>query len=50
MTENLHSRDRAAWEARVAALAIEGRSFIDGRLVEAASGRTFERVSPINGR
>ncbi|MEI8299583.1 MAG: aldehyde dehydrogenase [Pseudomonadota bacterium] len=50
MTDNLHSRDRAAWEARVAALAIEGRSFIDGRLVDARSGLNFERISPINGR
>ncbi len=50
MTANLHGRDRAAWAAAAAALSIEGRSFIDGRLVDAASGRTFERISPIDGR
>ena len=46
MTANLHSRDREAWAAAAAALSIEGRSFIDGRLVDAASGRTFERIKP----
>ena len=41
---------RAGWEARVASLRIEGRAFIDGRLVSAASGRSFARLSPIHGR
>ena len=41
---------RAGWEDRAAALRIEGRAFIDGRFVPAASGRAFARVSPIHGR
>src|SRR5271170_2974198 len=31
-------------------LTIEGRAFINGRLVPAQSGRTFDDVSPINGK
>jgi gamma-glutamyl-gamma-aminobutyraldehyde dehydrogenase len=50
MSTSLHGRDRATWQAAAAALAIEGRSFIDGRLVAARSARTFERTSPIDGR
>jgi acyl-CoA reductase-like NAD-dependent aldehyde dehydrogenase len=38
------------WHQRARSLAIEGRAFIDGRYVHAASGRTFDRVSPIDGR
>jgi 4-(gamma-glutamylamino)butanal dehydrogenase len=41
---------RTGWEARAAALKIEGRAFIDGAYVEARSGRRFDKVSPINGR
>ena len=41
---------RAGWEARAAALSVEGRAFIDGRHVHAASGRTFDCRSPIDGR
>ena len=41
---------KAAWEARAAALKPEGRAFIDGAFVAAASGETFARVSPIDGR
>ena len=43
-------QSRSGWEARAAALRIEGRSFIDGRYVGAASGRAFARISPIHGR
>jgi gamma-glutamyl-gamma-aminobutyraldehyde dehydrogenase len=50
MTIPLHGRDRAAWQAAADALRIEGRSFIDGKLVGAQSGHTFERTSPIDGR
>lgn len=50
MTTSLHGRDRAAWQAAADALTIEGRSFIDGKLVAARSGQTFERTSPIDGR
>jgi acyl-CoA reductase-like NAD-dependent aldehyde dehydrogenase len=38
------------WRARAAALAINGQAFIDGRYVAAASGATFDDVSPIDGR
>jgi 4-guanidinobutyraldehyde dehydrogenase/NAD-dependent aldehyde dehydrogenase len=38
------------WHARARALAINGNAFIDGRYVAAASGATFDCVSPIDGR
>ena len=38
------------WHQRARSLDIEGRAFIDGRYVNAASGLTFDRVSPIDGR
>jgi acyl-CoA reductase-like NAD-dependent aldehyde dehydrogenase len=38
------------WHERARSLAIEGRAFIDGRYVDAASGETFDCVSPIDGR
>jgi acyl-CoA reductase-like NAD-dependent aldehyde dehydrogenase len=38
------------WRDRAAALAINGQAFIDGRYVTAASGATFDDVSPIDGR
>jgi gamma-glutamyl-gamma-aminobutyraldehyde dehydrogenase len=41
---------RSAWEARAAALRPEARAFIDGAYVAAASGETFARISPIDGR
>jgi gamma-glutamyl-gamma-aminobutyraldehyde dehydrogenase len=41
---------KSGWEARAAALEPEGRAFIDGRYVDAVSGETFARVSPIDGR
>jgi gamma-glutamyl-gamma-aminobutyraldehyde dehydrogenase len=41
---------RAEWQARAAALKIRGQAFIDGRYVDAASGKTFDCVSPIDGR
>ncbi len=50
MTDSLPGRDRAAWQAKAAALSIEGRAFIDGAYVEARSGRRFDDVSPIDGR
>ncbi len=40
----------ADWRARATALAIETQAFIDGRYVPAASGLTFDDVSPIDGR
>ena len=41
--------DRLGWEARAANLRIEGRAFVDGTYVSAASGRAFARISPIHG-
>jgi 4-guanidinobutyraldehyde dehydrogenase/NAD-dependent aldehyde dehydrogenase len=38
------------WHARARSLAIESSAFIDGRYVAAASGSTFDCVSPIDGR
>jgi 4-guanidinobutyraldehyde dehydrogenase/NAD-dependent aldehyde dehydrogenase len=38
------------WRQRAAQLRIESRAFIDGRYVAAASGATFDCVSPIDGR
>ena len=49
MAANLSDRDRATWQQRASALKIEGRAFIDGRLVAAADGRSFEDLSPIDG-
>ena len=50
MADNLLGRDRAAWAAAAQALAIEGRALIDGRLEGARGGRSFDDVSPIDGR
>ena len=41
---------RAQWEARAAALQIRNQAFIDGKYVDAASGKTFDCISPIDGR
>ncbi|MGC4080105.1 MAG: aldehyde dehydrogenase [Rubrivivax sp.] len=38
------------WHERAAALAIDGRALVDGQRVAAASGETFEKRSPIDGR
>ena len=44
MTEN------TSWHARAAALAIDGRAFINGERVAARSGQAFDNLSPIDGR
>ena len=41
---------RERWQAIADGLAIRTRAFIDGRYVDAADGRTFDCVSPIDGR
>jgi 4-guanidinobutyraldehyde dehydrogenase / NAD-dependent aldehyde dehydrogenase len=38
------------WRDRAASLRIEGRAFIDGKYLPAASGATFDCISPIDGR
>ena len=43
-----HSREQ--WQARAAALEIRRQAFIDGRFVDAASGKTFDCVSPADGK
>ena len=50
MNDALIARDRATWERSAAALKIEGRAFINGRHVGAQSGRSFDDISPINGK
>ena len=41
---------RAEWDAKAAALSIQTQAFIDGAYVDAASGKTFACVSPMNGQ
>ncbi|MBB5189707.1 gamma-glutamyl-gamma-aminobutyraldehyde dehydrogenase [Silvimonas terrae] len=43
-------KDLAYWQAQAAALKIEGRAFIDGELSDAATGKTFDCISPIDGK
>ena len=43
-------RTHADWVAAAAGLSIAGGHFIDGHLVPAASGQTFDCVSPADGR
>ena len=43
-------RTRDSWQALADGLKIRTQAFIDGRYVEAASGKTFDCVSPIDGR
>lgn len=45
----LLDRTHAEWEAAAAALRPEGRLFVDGGYVDAASGETFESRSPRDG-
>jgi gamma-glutamyl-gamma-aminobutyraldehyde dehydrogenase len=40
----------AYWQEKAATLAIEGRAFIDGEYRSAENGRTFDCVSPIDGK
>ncbi|KPW37190.1 Aldehyde dehydrogenase [Pseudomonas coronafaciens pv. atropurpurea] len=41
---------RADWEQRAQNLKIEGRAFIQGEYTAAASGETFDCISPVDGR
>ena len=43
-------RTHADWVAAAAGLSIAGGHFIDGRIAPAASGQTFDCVSPADGR
>ena len=41
---------RAEWDAKAAALSIQTQAFIDGAYVDAASGKTFACISPMDGQ
>ena len=43
-----HTRD--SWESLASGLKIRTQAFIDGQYVDAASGKTFDCLSPIDGR
>ena len=43
-------RTRDSWQALANGLQIRTQAFIDGRYVDSASGRTFDCISPIDGR
>ncbi len=43
-------RTRDDWQAMADGLSIRPQAFIDGRYVDAASGKTFDCISPIDGR
>jgi 4-guanidinobutyraldehyde dehydrogenase / NAD-dependent aldehyde dehydrogenase len=40
----------STWETRAAELTLDGRAIIANRLVDARSGETFEKRSPVDGR
>jgi len=44
------TKNLAYWQDLARNLKIEGRAFIDGEYTQAASGKTFDCVSPIDGR
>lgn len=37
------------WKSRAAGLSIRGQAFIDGKFVDAASGKTFDSINPASG-
>jgi 4-(gamma-glutamylamino)butanal dehydrogenase len=46
----MEKKTLAYWQEKAATLSIEGRAFIDGEYRDAESGRTFDCVSPIDGK
>ena len=50
MDTRISTRSRTEWVQVASGLRPEGRALINGQLVAASSGRTFEDVSPIDGR
>lgn len=40
----------AQWQAKAESLRFRHQAFIDGRFVDAASGRTFDSINPVTGR
>ncbi|PZO07541.1 MAG: aldehyde dehydrogenase PuuC [Lysobacteraceae bacterium] len=43
-------KTREDWQQLAAGLSLRRQAFIDGRYVDAASGKTFDCISPIDGR
>ena len=41
---------RAEWEARASTLRLRTQAFVDGRFVDAASGKTFDCINPATGK
>ena len=37
------------WKARAARIAFRGQAFVDGKFVDAVSGRTFDSINPATG-
>jgi len=50
MTTELSSRTRSEWEAQARKLRLDGRAIINGQRRTAISERTFEAISPVDGR
>ena len=50
MNTDLTTRTRADWESQARSLRPDGRAIIDGRRCTALSGRTFDALSPVDGR
>jgi gamma-glutamyl-gamma-aminobutyraldehyde dehydrogenase len=46
----MDKKSLAFWQDKAATLAIEGRAFIDGEYRDANGGRTFDCLSPIDGK
>jgi acyl-CoA reductase-like NAD-dependent aldehyde dehydrogenase len=50
MNEHIGQQNATLWRSRAAGLKIEGRALVDGQLIRAADGATFDCISPIDGR
>jgi acyl-CoA reductase-like NAD-dependent aldehyde dehydrogenase len=50
MSTDLADRTRADWESEARSVRPDGRALINGQRRTASSGRTFDAVSPIDGR
>ena len=50
MTTELSSRTRSEWEAQARKLRLDGRAIINGQRRTAISERTFDAISPVDGR
>src|SRR4249919_1430704 len=50
MSTDLAARTRSEWETQARALRLDGRAIINGQRRTANSGRTFDAISPVDGR